>query len=86
MYLLKSKDEAPSKFILNKNEVENQLNKRTKRLRSDRGYEYEAPINDFCAQYGMIHEMTTLNSPQSNGVVERQNCSLKVMMNVMLRS
>ena len=36
VYLLKSKDEAIEKFILYKAEVENQLNKKIKRVRSDR--------------------------------------------------
>ena len=49
VYLLKSKDEAIEKFVLNKNEVENQLNKKIKVLRSDRGGEYESPFVDFCA-------------------------------------
>ena len=49
VYLLKSKDEALEKFILYKNEVENQLNKKIKVIRSDRGGEYEALIGEFCA-------------------------------------
>ena len=49
VYLLKSKDEAVDKFILYKNEVENQLGKKIKILRSDRGGEYEAPFGAFCA-------------------------------------
>ena len=40
VYLLKSKDEAIEKFVLYKNKVENQLNKKIKVLRSDRGGEY----------------------------------------------
>ena len=35
VYLLKSKDEIIEKFVLYKNEVENQLNKKIKMLRSD---------------------------------------------------
>ena len=41
VYLLKSKGEAIEKFFLYKNEVENQLNRKIKVLRSDRGGEYE---------------------------------------------
>ena len=41
VYLLKSKDEAKEKFFLYKNEVESQLNKKIKVLRSDQGGEYE---------------------------------------------
>ncbi|KAL6312007.1 hypothetical protein AAG906_017660 [Vitis piasezkii] len=86
VYLLKSKDEAIEKFVLYKNEVENQLNKKIKVLRSDRGGEYESPFVDICAQHGIIHETTAPYSPQSNGVAERKNRTLKEMMNAMLIS
>ena len=48
MYLLRSKDKAIEAFIQYKNEVENQLNKKIKVLRSDRGGEYESPFGEFC--------------------------------------
>ena len=86
MYSLKSKDEAIEKFVLYKNKVENQLNKKIKVLRSDRGGKYESPFVDVCAQHGIIHETTTPYSPQSNGVVERKNRTLEEMMNAMLIS
>ena len=73
VYLLKSKDEAIEKFILYKQEVENQLNKRIKTVRSDRGGEYVEPFGEFCSQHGIIHEVTPPYSPQSNGVAERKN-------------
>ena len=53
MYLLKSKNEAIEKFGLYKNEVENQLNKKIKVLRSDRGGEYEFPFVDFVLNMGL---------------------------------
>ncbi|RVW26496.1 Retrovirus-related Pol polyprotein from transposon TNT 1-94 [Vitis vinifera] len=80
------KDEAIEKFVLYKNEVENQLNKKIKVLRSDQGGEYESPFVDICAQHGIIHETTAPYSPQSNGVAERKNRTLKEMMNAMLIS
>ncbi|RVW71630.1 Retrovirus-related Pol polyprotein from transposon TNT 1-94 [Vitis vinifera] len=55
-------------------------------LRSDRGGEYESPFVDICAQHGIIHETTAPYSPQSNGVAERKNRTLKEMMNAMLIS
>ncbi|RVW46387.1 Retrovirus-related Pol polyprotein from transposon TNT 1-94 [Vitis vinifera] len=82
----KLNDEAIEKFVLYKTEVENQLNKKIKVLRSDRGGEYESPFVDICAQHGIIHETTTPYSPQSNGVAERKNRTLKEMMNAMLIS
>jgi hypothetical protein len=42
LYLLKSKDEALEMFIKYKIEVENQKNIRIKRLRTNRGGEYES--------------------------------------------
>ena len=63
MYLLKSKDEAIEKFALYKQEVENQLNKKIKMVRSDRGGEYVEPFSEFCAQHGIIHEVTPPYSP-----------------------
>ncbi|GJU35661.1 retrovirus-related pol polyprotein from transposon TNT 1-94 [Tanacetum coccineum] len=44
VYLLKSKDEAIDKFVLYKNEVENQLGKKIKVVRSDIGDEYVSPF------------------------------------------
>ncbi|KAJ9559825.1 hypothetical protein OSB04_004985 [Centaurea solstitialis] len=86
VYLLKSKDEAIEKFVLYKNEVENQHNKRIKVLRSDRGGEYVSPFAEFCGNNGIRHEFTAPYSPQQNGIAERKNRTLKEMMNAMLLS
>ena len=86
VYLLKSKGEAIEKFVLYKHEVENQLNRKIKVLRSDRGGEYESPFVDLCTQHEIIHETTAPYLPQSNGVIERKNRTLKEMMNAMLIS
>ena len=86
-YLFRFKDEAFGMFLKYKAEVENQLNKKIKRLRSERGGEYELKqFNEFCEQHGIIHESTPPYSPESNGVAERKNKTLKNMMNVMLIS
>src|SRR5262249_29873482 len=76
VYLLINKDEAFDIFLLYKAEVENQLNKRIKRVRSDRGGEYVL-FNDFCEKEGIIHEVTPPYSPQSNGIAKRKNMTLK---------
>ncbi|KAK9052683.1 hypothetical protein SSX86_029313 [Deinandra increscens subsp. villosa] len=86
VYLLKSKDEAIDKFVLYKTEVENQLNKKIKVIRSDRGGEYVSPFAEVCAQNCIIHECTAPYSPQQNGIAERKNRTLKEMMNAMLIS
>ena len=61
----------------------NELNKKIKVLKSDRGGEYESSFVDFCAQHGIIHETTSPYLPQSNGVAEQKNRTLKEMMNAM---
>ena len=86
VYLLRSKDEALEMFQHFKNEVENQLDRKIKVIRSDRGGEYEAPFGDFCSQHGIIHQTTAPYSPQQNGVAERKNRTLKEMMNALLLS
>ncbi|GJW82155.1 retrovirus-related pol polyprotein from transposon TNT 1-94 [Tanacetum coccineum] len=84
VYLLKSKDEAIDKLFLYKNEVENQLNKKNKVVRSDRGGEYVYLFAEFCSQHGIRHEFTAPYSPQQNGIAERKNHTLKEMANAML--
>ena len=86
MYLLRSKNEALESFIYYKKEIENQINKKIKVLRSDGGGEYESPFGEFCSQHGIVHQTTAPHSPQQNGVAERKNRTLKEMMNAMLIS
>ena len=61
------------------------MNKKIKRIRSDRGGEYVL-FKDYCVKEGIIHEVTPLYSPESNGVAEKKNRTLKEMMNVMIIS
>jgi len=72
-------------FLSYKAEVENQLNRKIKRLRFDRGGEYTL-FNDFCEKEGIIHEVTPPYSPESNEVAERKNKILKEIMNALLVS
>ena len=68
-------------------EVENQLSKKIKRLRTNSGWEYDSnPFNSFYEDHGIIHETTPFYSIDSNGVAKRKNRTLKNMMNAMLVS
>ena len=85
VYLLNTKDEALHYFKIYKAEVENQLEKKIKRVRSDHGGEYFSKEFDaFCAEHVIIHERTPPYSPQSNGVAERKNRTLTDLVNAML--
>ena len=56
MYLLKSKDKVLHYFKTYKAEVENQLETKIKRLRSDGGGEYfSSEFSVFCEKHGIIH-------------------------------
>ena len=84
VYLLKSKDEVLHYFKIYKAEVENQLEKKIKRLWSDRGREYFSnEFSKFCAVHDIIHERTPPYSPQSNGITERKNRTLTELVNAM---
>jgi transposase InsO family protein len=87
VFLLKTKDETLDYFKIYKAEVENQLERKIKHLRLDRCSEF-FPIlfDEFCAEHGIIHEMTTSYSPKSNGIVERKNHTLIDLVNAMLNT
>jgi transposase InsO family protein len=64
VYLLKIKDEALNYFKAYKAEVENQLERKIKRLRSDRGGEYfSSKFSKFYMEHGIIHKRTPPYSP-----------------------
>ena len=69
-----------------KTKVENQLDKKIKMIRSDRGGEYKSPFAQICVENGIIHQNTISYSPQSNGIAERKNQTQKEMMNALLIS
>jgi transposase InsO family protein len=85
VYLLKTKDDAMNCFKLYKVEVENQLEKKIKRFRSDRGQEYFSNEFDLLyAEHDIIPERMPPYSPQSIGVAERKNRTLTDLVNSML--
>ena len=85
VYLLKTKDKTLDYFKFYKAKVENQLERKIKRLRSDHAGEYFPTLFDeFCEEHGIIHERTPPYLPESNGVAERKICMLADLVNAML--
>ena len=85
VYLLKTKDETLDYFKIYKAEVENQLERKIKHLRSDRGGEYFSILFDeFCAEHGIIDERTAPYSSESNRIAERKKRTLTDLVNAML--
>ena len=78
-----------------KAEVENQLSKKIKVVRSDRGGEYygrydgsgEQRLGSFTKylmKCGIVPQYTMLGTPSQNGVAERRNRTLKDMVRSMI--
>jgi len=65
VYLLKSKDETEKIFLKYKAGVENQLDRKIKRLRFDRGGKYDTnSLTVLCEKNGIVHETTVPYTPQ----------------------
>ena len=52
-----------NKFILNKNEVENQLSNKIKVVKSNQSGDYESTFGGCCGEYMIIYQTTTPYSP-----------------------
>src|SRR4051812_37957258 len=78
-----------------KAEIENQLGKKIKAVRSDRDGEYygrydgssekrSGPFAKFLEECGIVPQYTMLGMPSMNGVSKRQNRTLKDMVRSMI--
>ena len=85
VFLMRHKSETFDKFKEFKNEVENQLNKKIKVLRSDRGGEYlSTEFTSYLRDCGIVSQLTPPGTPQWNGVSERRNRTLMDMVRSMM--
>ncbi|GJY81507.1 putative RNA-directed DNA polymerase [Tanacetum coccineum] len=85
VYLIKHKSDTFEVFKRYQNEVENQLGRKIKVLRSDRGGEYlSIEFFDHLKNYGIVSQLTPPRTPQLNGVAERRNRTLLDMVRSMM--
>ena len=74
VYLMRQKSETFEKFQEYKVEAEKKLGVHIKQLRSDRGSEYlSGEFKFYLTQEGIVSQLSTLGTPQKNGVVEMRN-------------
>lgn len=87
VHILKSKDEAYGKFKDWVNLVENQTEKKVKKLRTDNGLEFCSSWFDrFCKDRGIARHLTVPGTPQQSGLVERMNRTILNRVRCMLSS
>ena len=85
VYLLKHKSETFETFKMFLNEVQNQLGKTIKAIRSDRGGEYlSQEFDDHLKSCGIVSQLTPPGTPQHNGVAERRNRTILDMVRSMM--
>lgn len=85
VYIFSHKSESFERFKEYRNEVENQLDKKIKVLRSDRGGEYLShEFGDYLKECGIVSQLTPPGTPQRNGVSERRNRTLLDMVRSMI--
>lgn len=85
IYLIKPKSEIFEKFKEFKHKFENQLGRKIKMLRSDRGRGYlSIEFHDYLKEYGIVSQMTPPRTPQLNGMAERRNRTLLDMVHFMM--
>ncbi len=77
VYLMHHKSDTFEKFKEYRAEVENQLGRTIKTLRSDHGGEYlDREFEEFLIEHGIVSQLTSPGTPQQNGVAERRNQTL----------
>lgn len=85
IYLISYKSEALDCFRRCVREVENQLSRSIKALRTDRGREYLSDLfKGYCEEKGILRQLTIPGTPQQNGVAERRNRTLLDMVRSMM--
>ncbi|PNX99782.1 copia-type polyprotein [Trifolium pratense] len=85
IYFLQKKSSAFDVFKKFKSLVENESSCLIQCLRTDRSGEYTSnEFNEFCKSHGVKRQLTTVYTPQQNGVSERKNRTVLNMVRSMI--
>lgn len=77
VYFLKDKMNILEVFKDFKSKVENELNLKIKKIRTDNGKEYcNYNFNNYLTLHGIVHQTSTPYTPEHNGLAERMNRTL----------
>lgn len=84
---LTHKDDAFEEFYRLCKKIENEKGCKIVSVKSDHGGKFEIKqFQNFCENYGINPNFSTLRTPQQNGVIERKNRSLQEMARTMLNN
>jgi IS30 family transposase len=82
---LRSKDESHLIFYIFCTQVQNEKGLTIVKVRSDHGGEFEnKDFEKIFEENGISHDFSCPRTPQQNGVVERNNCTLQEMARTMI--
>lgn len=87
IYFLKTKNEAADRIADYIRMLENQLDLKVKKLRTDNGGEFvNKKVDEYLASKGIIHQKTVRYTPQQNACVEREMRTVMNLVRTMLDS
>ncbi|WVY91413.1 hypothetical protein V8G54_036927 [Vigna mungo] len=86
VFLIRQKSEVLNTFKCFKKQVEKEVEKHIKLIRTDGGGEYTSrDFEEFCKEHGIIHEVVAPYTPQHNGLAKRRNRSIMNMARSMIK-
>ena len=87
IFTMHNKSEVFEKYRQFETFSEKHTERRIKVLRTDRGWEYMSnEYNDYLRDKGIVHQLSTVETPEQNGVSERLNRTLMDLVRSMLHA
>lgn len=85
-FLLKRKSEVPEVFEFFVKMIRNKFNSPIEKFHSDNGSEFiNQSVKDVCVSEGIVQSFTTINCPQENSIVERNNRSIEQLARSLIK-